>query len=105
MYVECNITVTVASDTQSREPLFKPCAAMSNLGQVCSVCSSSLSCMYEYLAVNYGGYLCTYNSFTLIVAWLNASQGSRDGDRLTRSAGVCSVKCSECSRALDTVFV
>ena len=48
-----------ASDPPLRGPVFESCAAMSNLGHVSFTrhCSSSLSCMNEYLAVDNGGYL------------------------------------------------
>ena len=49
-----------ASDSCQREPGFESCAAVSNRGQIVSLhCSSSLSCMNEYLAIDSGGYLYT----------------------------------------------
>ena len=38
------------------------------------------------LAIDSGGYVCTNGSRALIAAWLYASQRSRDGVRLNRSA-------------------
>lgn len=49
-------TVGGASHTQSREPGFEFCAAVSTIGDVCLHCSCSFSCMNEYLAVDSGGY-------------------------------------------------
>ena len=51
--------VARASDSRLREFGFEACAAVSNIGQVLFTlhCSSSFSCMNEYLAVDSGVYL------------------------------------------------
>ena len=48
-----------ASDYRLREPGFESCAAVLDLGQVFVIlhCSSSHSCMNEYMAIDSGGYL------------------------------------------------
>ena len=48
-------------------------------------CSSSLSCLNEYLAVDNGGYLCMVTFHALIAAMLDASQRSQDRVQLNRS--------------------
>ena len=47
-------------------------------------CSSFLSCMNEYLAIDSVIFMYEYLC-ALIVTWLDASQRSRDGVRLNRS--------------------
>ena len=49
-------------------------------------CSSSLSSMHEYMAIDSVGYLCTNIHRVLIAAWLDVYQRSRDGVRLNMSA-------------------
>ena len=48
--------VARAPECELGEPVVWSCAAMSNLGQVCS---TSFSCMTEYLVIYNGGYWCT----------------------------------------------
>ena len=47
---------------------------------------SSLSCINECLTIDSGGYLCMNYLRPLIVAWLGASQRSRESIRLNRFA-------------------
>ena len=49
------------------------------------LCSSSLSCMNEYLAIHSGGYLGTNILGAIIAAWLDASKRSRNGVQFNRS--------------------
>ena len=69
-----------ASDSRLREPGFESCAAV--LKPWTSVftlhCSSSLSCINEYLAKDNGGYMYEQLSRIYCSIWLNASQRSRD---------------------------
>ena len=48
-----------ASDSRLREPGFETCAAVLNLWASFFTlhCSSSLSCIYEYMAIDSGGYV------------------------------------------------
>ena len=48
-------------------------------------CSSSLSCIHEYLAIDSGGYVYEQPLRINYSLWLDASQRSRDGVRLNRS--------------------
>ena len=70
-----------ASDSRLREPGFETCAAV--LKPWVSVftlhCSSSLSCINEYLAIDRGGYVYEQPSRINSSIWLDASQRSRDG--------------------------
>ena len=70
-----------ASDSRLREPVFGSCAAV--LKPWASVftlhCSSSLSCINEYLAIDSGGYVYEQPSRINCSIWLDASQRSRDG--------------------------
>ena len=70
-----------ASDSQLREPGFEPCAAV--LKPWASFftlhCSSSLSCINEYLAIDSDGYVYEQPSCINCSIWLDASQRSRDG--------------------------
>ena len=62
-------------------PGFESCAAM--LKPRASLftlhCSSSLSCVNEYLALDSGGYVYAQPSRINCSIWLDASQRSRDG--------------------------
>ena len=65
-----------ASDSRLREPGFescapvlKPCASFFTLH-----CSSSLSCINEYLAIDSGGYVYEQPSRIYCSIWLDASQ-------------------------------
>ena len=70
-----------ASDSRLREPRFKSCAAV--LKPWASFftlhCSSSLSCMNEYLAIDSGGNVYEQLSHINCSIWLDASQRSQDG--------------------------
>ena len=70
-----------ASDSRLREPGFESCAAV--LKPWASFftlhCSSSLSCIHEYLAIDSGGYVYEQPSRINCSIWLDASQRSRDG--------------------------
>ena len=78
--VERSIVVARASNSQSRDSGFESsfCRFEALIISFTPRCSSSLSCINEYLAIDSGGYLCTNSFLTLIAAWLKASQGSRD---------------------------
>ena len=70
-----------ASDSRLREPGFESCAAVlkswSNLFTL--HCSSSLSCINEYLAIDNGGYVHEQPSRIKCSIWLDAPQRNRDG--------------------------
>ena len=70
-----------ASDSRLREPGFESCAAV--LKPWASFftlhCSSSLSCVNEYLAIDSGGYVYEQSSRIHCSMWLDASQRSREG--------------------------
>ena len=70
-----------ASGSRLREPGFESCAAV--IKPWASVftlhCSSSLSCINEYLAVDSGGYVYEQSSRSKFSIWLDGSQRSRDG--------------------------
>ena len=80
----CSGTVARSSGSRLRESEFESCAAVSSSFTL--HCSSSLSCMNEYLVVKSGGYLCTISLWTLIAEWLDATKRSRDGVWLNRTA-------------------
>ena len=69
------------SDSRLREPRFESCAAV--LKPWASFftlhCSSSLSYINEYLAINSGGYVYEQPSRINCSIWLDASQRSQDG--------------------------
>ena len=71
-----------ASDSRLREPGFESCAAVlkpwaSSFSTL--HCSSSLSCINEYLAIDSGGYVYEQPSRINCSIWLDASQRGRDG--------------------------
>ena len=70
-----------ASDSRLREPGFESCAAV--LKPWASVfalhCSSSLSCINEYLGIDSGGYVYGKLSRINCSIWLDGSQRSGDG--------------------------
>ena len=70
-----------ASDFRLREPGFESCATV--LKPWASFftlhCSSSLSCINEYLVIDSGGYVYEQPSRIHCSIWLNASQRSPDG--------------------------
>ena len=82
-----------ASGSRLREPGFESCAAvLKPWARVFTLhCSSSLSCINEYLAIDSGGYV--YEKYPRINCSirLDASQRSRDGVLVNRS--VREVKC------------
>ena len=55
-------------------------------------CSSSLSCMNEYLAIDSGAYMCTNILYASVFAWLVASKRSQDNIQLKKSACEQSVR-------------
>ena len=59
-----------ASDSRLRGPGFESCAAVLKHRAIVFIlhCSSSLSCINEYLAIDTGGYLCTNSLRALIAA-------------------------------------
>ena len=59
---------------KSSATLLKPRASFFTLH-----CSSSLSCINEYLAIDSGGYVYEQPSRIICSIWLDASQRSRDG--------------------------
>ena len=70
-----------ASDSRLREPGFESCAVVLK-PLACfftQSCSSSISCMNEYLAIDSGGYVYEQPSHINCSIWLDASQRSRDG--------------------------
>ena len=66
----CNSAVAQWVEPQT----FDSSAAVPNRGQVVFNlhCTNSLSCIYECLAIDIGGYLCTNNLRVLVPAWLDA---------------------------------
>ena len=76
-----------ASDSQLRGPGFESCAAV--LKPWASLftlhCSSSLSCINEYLVIDSGGYVYKQPSIINCSIWLDASQRSWEGVWLNRS--------------------
>ena len=89
-----------ALDSRLREPRFESCAAVlkSWASFFTLHCSSSLSCINEYLAIDSGGYVHKQSSCINCNIWLDVSQRSRDGVWVNRS--VRGVKC----KALWTVL-
>ena len=78
--------------SQSRKPEFESSCGRFEALAISFIrrCSSSFSCINEYLATDRGGYL---NSLrTVIAAWLNASQISWDGVGMNKSARMWKVK-------------
>ena len=66
-----------ASDFPPREPGFKSCAAfLKPCANVTLHCSSSLSCINEYMAIDSGGYLYEQPLHINCSIWLDASQRS-----------------------------
>ena len=65
----------------SREPGFESCAVvLKPRARFFTLhCSSSLSCINEYLAIDSGGYLYEQPSCIHCSIWLDASQRGRDG--------------------------
>ena len=70
-----------ALDSRLREPGFESCAAVLKpwASFVTPHCSSSLSCINEYLAIDSDGYVYEQPSRINCSIWLDASQRSRDG--------------------------
>ena len=70
-----------ASDSRLREPGFESCAAVliPRASIVTVHCTSSLSCINEYMAIDSGGYVYEQPSPITCSIWLNASHISRDG--------------------------
>ena len=70
-----------ASDSRLREPWFESCAAVLKPWESYFTlhCSSSLSCINEYLAIDSGGYVYEQPSRINWSIWLDASQRRRDG--------------------------
>ena len=68
-------------DSRLREPGIETCAAVLNPWESLFTlhCSSSLSCINEYLAIDIGGYVYEQSSRINFSIWLDASQRSRDG--------------------------
>ena len=75
------------SDSQLREPVFgSSCYNFETWAiSLNPCCSSSLSCMYEYMASENGGYV-NEQSPAVIAVKLNASQRCRVGVGMNRSA-------------------
>ena len=65
-----------ASDSRLREPGFEPCAAVLKPWASVSTlhCSSSLSCINEYLAIDSGGNVYERSSRINCSIWLDAAQ-------------------------------
>ena len=95
-----------ASDSRLREPGFESCAVV--LKPWASFftlhCSSSLSCINEYLAVDSGGHVYEQPARINGSIWLDASQRSRDGVWVNRSVRELSVKRFERSWGLDSAL-
>ena len=93
-----------ASDSRLRKPGFESCAAV--LKPWASFftlhCSSSLSCINKYLAIDSGGYVYEQLMRIHCSIWLDASQRSQDGVWVNRSVRV--VKRFERSWGLDTAL-
>ena len=70
-----------ASVSRLRGPGFESCAAVLNpwVRFFTLHCSSSLSCMNEYLSIDSGGYLYEQSSRINCSIWLDACQRNRDG--------------------------
>ena len=69
------------SDSRLRELWFESCAAVlkPRASFFTLHCSSSLSCIDEYMAIDSGGYVYEQTSLINYSIWLDASQRSRDG--------------------------
>ena len=68
------------------------CCGVKTLGKFFTLhCSSSISCINEYLAIDRGGYVYEQPSRINCSIWLDVSQRSRDGDLVNRS--VREIKC------------
>ena len=76
--VECNGSgvelQTLDYENPGSNPVLKPWASFYTLH-----CSSSLSCINEYLTIDSGGYVYEEPSSINCSIWLDASQRSRDG--------------------------
>ena len=69
------------SDSRLREPGFESCAAVLK-PWVCFFtlnCSTSLTCINEYLAIDSGGYVYEQPSCINCSIWLDASERCRNG--------------------------
>ena len=88
-----------ALNSRLREPRFESCAAVLKPWEFFSLhCSSSFSCINEYLAIDSGGYVYEQPSCINCSIWPDASQRSWDGVWVNRC--VREVKC----KALWTVL-
>ena len=92
------------SDCRLREPRFESCAAVlkSWASFFTLHCSSSLSCINEYLAIDSGGYVYEHPSRINCSIWLDASQRSGDGVWVNKS--VREVKCKALWTMLGTGY-
>ena len=74
-------TVAFGRCSDYENPGSNPEMWFENLGQVVFTvhCSSSLSCINEYLTIDSGGYMYEHPSHINCSIWLNASQRSRNG--------------------------
>ena len=81
------------SNSWLREPGFESCAAVLKTWASFFIlhCSSSLSCINEYLTIDSDGYVYEQPSRINCSIWVDASQRSRDGIWVNRS--VRKVKC------------
>ena len=70
-----------ASHSRLRGPGFESCAAVLKpwASLFTTHCSSSLSCINEYLAIDRGGYVYEQPLHINCSMWMDASQRSRDG--------------------------
>ena len=95
-----------ALDSRLWEPGFKSCAAVLKPWATYFTlhCSSSLSCINEYLAIDSGGCVYEQPSHINYSIWLDASQRSRDGVWVNRSVREVKLKCFELSWGLDTAL-
>ena len=93
-----------ASVSRLREPGFESCAAVFKpwASFFTLHCSSSLSCINEYLAIDSGGYVYEQPLHINCSIWLALSQRSWDGVWLNKA--VREVKCIEQSWGLDTAL-
>ena len=89
-YNVCGSTEAVvrALNSSLRDASSESWAVVLNLGLSLSAqhCSSSLSCMKDYMAVDSGGYVCTNSLPTLTAVWLDASQRRQSSFQLNVSA-------------------
>ena len=75
----CSGAMARALTSRLREPGFKSCVAVSNFGQIVSLYIApvhSAIYIYEYLAIDIDGYLCSNSLHALITECLHASQRS-----------------------------